>query len=118
MAFDNTRTRAVAGVSDASAEVKRLESELSTARTKHKLIAAGDQAVDKVTNLPVVKDSTEFLRKRSEAGVAASQADIDELEAELATARTKLRWAQRALAAVDNVNETMEDIAEATADPQ
>lgn len=118
MAFDNTRSRAVAAVSDAEAEVKRLESELSTARTKHKLIVAGDQAVDRVTSLPVVKDSTEFLRKRSEAGVAESQADIDGIEAELATARTKLRWAQRALNAVDNVNEAMDDIAEATADPQ
>lgn len=118
MPLDNTRAKALAAVSDAEADVKRLESELSTARTKHKLIVAGDQAVDKVTSLPVVKDNTEFLRKRTEATVAESQADIDELEADLATARTKLKWAQRALATVDNVSDAMTDIAEATQDPQ
>lgn len=116
MPFENTRAKALAAVSEAEADCKRLEAELSSTRTKHKLIVAGDQVVDKVTGIPVVKENTEFLRKHTDAQVADSQADIDELEADLATARTKLRWAQRALNAVDNVNETMADIADATAD--
>ncbi len=116
MAFDNTRAKALAAVSEADADVKRLEAELSTAQTKAKLIQAGDDAVDKLTSLPVVKDNTEFLRKRTEAEVSAAHADIDRIEAELATARTKQKWAQRALDTVDSVNDTVNDVQDAARD--
>ena len=38
------------------------------------------------------------------------------IEAELATARTKLKWAQRALNTVDNVNDTVSDLQDAARD--
>ncbi len=115
MPFDNTRAKALAAVSEAEADVKRLEAELSTAQTKAKLIGAADAAVDKVTdiNVAVVKENTEFLRKKTESEKAAAQADIARIESELATARTKLKWAQRGLDTVDNVNESVSDMQDA-----
>lgn len=108
--FDNTRAKALAAVSEADADVKRLEAELSSAQTKLKLMQTSDSAVDKITNIPVVKDNTEFLRKKTEAEVAAAQAEVDRVESELATARTKLKWSQRALSTVDTVNDTVADL--------
>lgn len=108
--FDNTRAKALAAVSEADADVKRLEAELSSAQTKLKVMQTSDSAVDKITNIPVVKDNTEFLRKKTEAEVAAAQAEVDRVESELATARTKLKWSQRALSTVDTVNDTVADL--------
>lgn len=113
MPFDNTRAKALASVSEAEAEVKRLEAELSSAQTKAKLVEAGDAAVDKITSIPVVKDNTEFLRKKTEAEKASAQAEINRIESELATARTKLKWAQRGLDTVDSVNESVADMQDA-----
>lgn len=114
--FDNTRAKALAAVSEAESEVKQLESQLSSAQTKLKLIQAGDDAVDKVTSIPIVKDNTDFLRKRTEAEVSSAQAEVDRIESELATARTKLKWAQRALGTVDGVNQTVSDLQDAARD--
>lgn len=116
MTFDNTRAKALAAVSEADAKVKELEAELSSAQTKLKLVKAGDEAVDTITSIPVVKDNTEFLRKRTEAEVSGAQATVDRIEAELATARTKQKWAQRALDTVDNVNDTVTDLQDAARD--
>ncbi len=116
MTFDNTRAKALAAVSEADAKVKELEADLSSAQTKLKLVKAGDDAVDTITSIPVVKDNTEFLRKRTEAEVSGAQATVDRIEAELATARTKQKWAQRALDTVDNVNDTVSDLQDAARD--
>ena len=113
MPLDSTRAKAQAAYSEADAEVKRLEAELSSAQSKAKWIGRGDEAVEKITDLPVVRENTEFLRARTDAEVAAAKAEVDRIEAELATANTRLKWARRALAAVDGINETVEDIAEA-----
>lgn len=116
MTFDNTRAKALAAVSEADATVKDLEAQLSSAQTKLKLVTAGDSAVDSITSIPVVKDNTEFLRKRTEAEVSSAQAEVDRIESELATARTKQKWAQRALDTVDNVNDTVSDLQGAARD--
>lgn len=116
MTFDNTRAKAQAALSEADAAVKDLEAQLSSAQTKLKLVKAGDDAVDTITSIPVVKDNTDFLRKRTEAEVSSAQAAVDRIEAELATARTKQKWAQRALDTVDNVNDTVSDLQDAARD--
>lgn len=112
MALDNTRSRAQAAVSEADADVKRLESELSSAQTKLRLIEAGDSAVDKITSVPVIKDNTDFLRKRTESELASARADVDRIEADLASARSKLKWALKAQKAVDSVGDSMQDMKE------
>jgi len=114
MVLDNSKSKTKAAASQADAEVKRLESELSTATTRLRLVRAGDAAIDKLTNVPVstIKDNTEFLRKKTESELAAAQATVDKLQAELDAANSKLKWARSADRSVNAVSDTLADIKE------
>lgn len=109
---DSTRAKAQATWSEAQADVKELEAQLSQAQSRLKLATTGETVVDTLTSPPVVKDNTEFLRKRAEANVAEAQARVDRTLAELGTARNRLKWADRALRAVDGVTEAVSDLVE------
>lgn len=114
MVLDNTKSQAKAAVSEAHAEVKRLESDLSTAHLKLKLVTTGDKAVDTVTSVPGVQDQTEFLRQKTDAQVAAAQAEVDRVQAELDQARSKLKWAESTQRGVHTVADTIDDVKDAT----
>lgn len=97
-------------MSEAQADVKRLEAQLSSDQTRLKRAETGDSMVDKVTNVPMVKDPTEFLRQKSEANVADAQAKVDRTTSELISARNALKWAQRGLNTVDSVTGAVSDL--------
>lgn len=108
----STRSKAQAAVSEAQADVKRLEAQLSSDEARLRRAEAGDSMVDTVTNVPLVKESTEFLRQRSEANVADARAKVDRTTSELITARNGLKWAQRGLNAVDSVTGVVSELIE------
>lgn len=108
----STRSKAQAAVSEAQADVKRLEAQLSSDEARLKRAEAGDSMVDTVTNVPLVKESTAFLRQRSEANVADARAKVDRTTSELITAENGLKWAQRGLNAVDNVAGVVSELIE------
>ncbi len=97
-------------MSEAQADVKRLEAQLSSDQARLRRAQSGDSIVDKVTSVPGVKESTEFLRQKSEANVADAQAKVDRTTSELISARNGLKWAQRGLNTVDNVTGVVSDM--------
>ena len=99
-------------MSEARADVKRLEAQLSSDQSRLKRAETGDSMVDTVTSVPLVKESTEFLRQKSEANVADAQARVDRTTSELITARNGLKWAQRGLSAVDSVTGAVSELIE------
>ncbi len=83
---------------------------MSSDQARLKRAQSGDSIVEKVTSVQVIKDSTEFLRQKSEANVADAQAKVDRTTSELISARNGLKWAQRGLNTVDNVTGVVSDI--------
>ena len=67
---------------------------------------AGDRIGDRVAT----SNEAESL---TESEVAQILPAVARIESELATARTKLKWAQRGLDTVDNVNESVSDMQDA-----
>ena len=108
----STRSKAQAAVSEAQADVKRLEAQLGTDQARLKRAETGDSIMVNVTSIPLVKDSTEFLRQKSEASVADAQAKVDRTTSELISARNGLKWAQRGLSAVDSVTGAVSEMME------
>lgn len=108
----STRSKAQAAVSEAQADVKRLEAQLNSDQARLKRARTGDSLVDTVTNVPLVKEPTGFLRQRSEANVAEAKAKVDRTTSELLAARNGLKWAQRGLNAIDSVTGTVSDLFE------
>ncbi len=96
-------SKAQATVSKTQADIDEIEADLASAQTKLKLLQAGDKAVDKVTG--PFADQAAFLRQKSEAGVSAAQADVDELAAKLEAAKTKHKMAVSALNALEAVTD-------------
>jgi ectoine hydroxylase-related dioxygenase (phytanoyl-CoA dioxygenase family) len=107
---DSTRAKAQAACSEAQADVKELEAQLSSAKSRAKLADASDSVVETLTSPPVIKENTEFLRKRTEANAADAKAKVDRTIAELNSARNRLKWAERALNAIDGVSEAVSDL--------
>lgn len=110
----STRSRAQAAVSEALADVKRLEAQLSSDQARLQRAETGDSMLDTVTSIPLVKGSTEFLRQKSEANVADARARSDRTTSELLTARNGLKWAQRGLKAIESVTGAVSELMEPT----
>lgn len=96
-------SRAQAAVSKSKADTDELEAKLSSARTRLKLLQSGDRAVDVITG--PVADHTEFLRRRTDAAVSAAQAEVDEIAADLESARTRHAMAVKALDTLRSITE-------------
>ncbi len=96
-------SKAQATVSKTQADIDEIEADLASAKTKLKVLQAGDKAVDKVTG--PFADQAAFLRQRSEANVSAARADVDELAAKLEAAKTKHKMAVSALNALEAVTD-------------
>jgi hypothetical protein len=114
---ENARAKAQAAVSEAQADVKELEAQLSSAQSKAKMVDASDSVVEKLTSPPMIKENTEFLRKRTEANVADAKATVDRTTAELSSANSRLKWAERALNAIDGITQTVSDLVDGEQDP-
>lgn len=114
--LENARAKAQASVSEAQAEVKRLEADLAAAEAKASLAKAGDSAVDLLTSAPVIRENTEFLRRRTEADSASAAAEVDRIQAELTTARSRLKWAQRSHDALEAVSNKVSAFLESAAE--
>lgn len=103
-------------MSKAQADVKELEAALSAAQTKESLVKAGDATVGALTSAPIVREGTEFLRRRTGADAASATADVDRITADLITAQNRLKWAQRTADALDTVSSKVSDFLDAIDD--
>ncbi len=109
MAFEETAAKAKKKVASWYAESKKLEAELTGAKAKLKALQASDKLVDKIGELPVIGDYTEFIQDQMDAYVAEAQSDVASLENDLLLANSKLKTAQTAKDAVDGVNDAMDN---------
>lgn len=107
MAFEETAAKAKQKVASWYAESKKLEAELTGAKAKLKALQASDKLVDKIGELPLIGDHTEFVQEKMDAYVAEAEADVAGLENDLLLANSKLKSAQAAKDTVDGVNEAM-----------
>lgn len=110
MALEKAKSKAQSKAAEWFAETKKLEAELTGAKAKLKALQAGDAVMDKVSDIPVVGEHTDYLQEKMDAFVAEAQADVMRIEAELAVAKGKLKTAQAAKDAVSSVSETMADL--------
>jgi archaellum component FlaC len=110
MALDKAKSKAKSKAAEWFAETKKLEAELTGAKAKLKALQVSDAVVDKVGDLPVVGEHTDWVQQQMDAFVADAEADVQRLEAELLIAKGKLKTAQKAKSAVDAVSDTVEDV--------
>ncbi len=110
MAFEETKSKAKAKVASWYAETRKLEAELTGNKAKLKALQASDKLVDKIGDLPLIGEHTEFIQQQMDAYVAEAQADVDNTEAELLVVRSKLETAKAAKDAVDSVSDTVDDV--------
>ena len=87
----NAKSKAQAAVSEADAQVKKLESQLASAESKAKMTNTGDSIVDKITSAPLVKENTEFLRRKTGANSAEAKAQVDRISATTSRASSWIR---------------------------
>lgn len=96
-------SKAQATVSKTKADVDELTADLSSAKTKLRIMESGDKAVDALTN--PIAEHTGFVRQRTDAAVSSAQADVDEISAKLEAAKTKHKMAVAALNALKNLTD-------------
>lgn len=116
MVFEQAQQKAQSKAAEWFAESKRLEATLTGAKAKLKALQAGDAVMDKVADVPVVGDQTEYLQQKMDAFVADAEADVDRLEAELAVVKTKLKAAQKAKDTAESVSEAAENLGDKARD--
>jgi DNA repair exonuclease SbcCD ATPase subunit len=82
--------REVANRSAQEAEIKDLEIQVKDAQSKLDTDTLLADVLNTVTDLPLISGPTESLRQSASAIVAQDQAEVDQLQAQLSTAKAEL----------------------------
>ncbi|MDZ7577964.1 MAG: hypothetical protein U0904_07315 [Candidatus Nanopelagicales bacterium] len=115
--LEMARAKAQASLSQATADVKKLEADLSAAQAKASIVKAGETTLGVLTSAPVIRQGTEFLRRRTEADSAAASAEVDRITADLNAAQNRLKWAQRTSDALEAVSTKVSDLIDSLDNP-
>lgn len=110
---DAAHAKAQAQVSDAQADVAELEAQLDKAKSQLKMASKAGGALDAVSETPVVGSLTSGMRGHAGVEQAKAKAEADRIQADLASARTRLDMAlkaQRALRAVTGDDKPVDEV--------
>lgn len=106
--IDATLARTRARVSKSEAEIAELNNDLLLAKARFTLVSTVDGLAHRIIELPglrrePISDWTAVLAGQLATQVAVAQAEIDDVEADLAAERARLSLAQKADRAVKKV---------------